>query len=98
MMIQKPTKKPISRNYAVKSDDDPKNQQNQYPGAMLSKAMMIQKPTKKPISRNYAVKSDDDPKTNKKPISRNYAVKSDDDPKNQIIHSGRFFIQIFQKR
>ena len=24
MMIQKPTKKPISRNYAVKSDDDPK--------------------------------------------------------------------------
>ena len=27
MMIQKTNKKPISGNYAVKSDDDPKNQQ-----------------------------------------------------------------------
>ena len=62
MMIQKPIIKPISRNYAVKSDDDPKTNKNQYPGTMLLKAMMIQKPTK-PISRNYAVKSDDDPKT-----------------------------------
>ena len=60
-MTRKTNKKPIFRNYAVKSDDDPKtNKTNILVYAV--KAIMTRKTNKKPISRNYAVKSDDDPK------------------------------------
>ena len=92
-MTRKTNKKPISRNYAVKSDDDPKTNKTNIQ-ELCCKSDDDPKTNKKPISRNYAVKGDDDPKTNKKPISRSYAVKSDDDPKTKLL-AGKLFYPIF---
>ena len=72
-MMAKDQQKPISRNYAVKSDDDPKTNKTNILVYAL-KAMMAKNRTK-PISRNYAVKSDNDPKTNK-PISLSMLLKA----------------------
>ena len=60
-MIQKPTK-PIFRNYAVKSDDDPKTNKKPISRSYAVKSDDDPKTNKKPISGSYAVKSDDDPK------------------------------------
>ena len=46
MMIQKTNKKPISGNYAVKSDDDPKNQQKPISRNYAVKSDNDPKPTK----------------------------------------------------
>ena len=93
MMIQRPTK-PISRSYAVKSDDDPR------PTKPISRNYAVKsdddpKTNKEPISRNYAVKSDDDPKTKKTNIQELCHKKRWWSKDQQFITPGKSFIQFF---